>query len=116
MILSARFVTFTECLFVVPACTAPDLTTAHGLDWLYLFINGSIVLTVSVWCLTIGPKYITAPEVSLYSLIETVLGPVWVWLGGYERPPIMSVYGGAALISALTIHRSVWMSSCFVDF
>lgn len=82
------------------------------MDWLYLFINGVLVLSISFSLWTIGPSLISAPEVSLYTLIETILGPVWVWLGGYEAPPAMSVYGGIALTVALTIHRSA--VACFV--
>ena len=38
---------------------------------------------------------------------ETVLGPVWVWLGGYEAPPLFAVYGGIMLIVALGTHSIV---------
>jgi hypothetical protein len=55
--------------------------------------------------LTIGPSYITAPEVSLYTLIETVVGPALVYAGGFETPPIYSVYGGVMLFVALAGHR-----------
>ena len=55
--------------------------------------------------LTIGPAYISAPEVSLYTLIETVLGPVFVYVGGFEAPPVLTVYGGTLLLLALLGHR-----------
>ena len=28
----------------------------------------------------LGPRYIPAPEVGLLLLLESILGPVWVWL------------------------------------
>lgn len=74
---------------------------------MYLLINGILVLGVSLSLLNIGPSMISAPEVSLYTLIETVLGPVWVYLGGYEAPPSAAVYGGTALILALAIHSFI---------
>lgn len=77
------------------------------MDWLYLLINGILVLAISFSLLNFGPSMISAPEVSLYTLIETVLGPVWVYLGGYEAPPSTAVYGGSALIAALAIHSIV---------
>ena len=67
----------------------------------YLLIDGILILGVSFCLLSIGPLYIPAPEVSLMFLIETLLGPVWVWLAGFERPPEYTVYGGAAMIFAL---------------
>jgi drug/metabolite transporter (DMT)-like permease len=66
-----------------------------------LLIDGILVLGVSFCLLSIGPLYIPAPEVSLMFLVETLLGPVWVWLAGFERPPEYTVYGGAAMILAL---------------
>ena len=54
---------------------------------------------------TLAPTYIPAPEVSLYTLVETVLGPVWVYLGGYEAPSVFAIAGGAILLAALAVHR-----------
>jgi hypothetical protein len=36
---------------------------------------------------------------------ETVLGLLWVWLAGFEKPPIETLYGGSVLIAALLTHR-----------
>jgi hypothetical protein len=33
------------------------------------------------------------------------LGPLWVWLAGFEKPPIETLYGGSVLIAALLTHR-----------
>ena len=91
--------------FAVALCTGPDLTALNGLDAMFILIQGCIVLPTAFTLLTLAPSYISAPEVSLYTLIETVLGPVWVYLGGFEAPPIFAVYGGIALIIALSVHR-----------
>eukprot|EP01036_Dinobryon_divergens_P030914 gene30914-40234_t len=71
---------------------------------LVLCLQGMVEIPISFSLLTIGPSLITAAEVSLYFLIETVLGPVWVYLAGYEAPPTFTVYGGAILIVALFFH------------
>ena len=55
--------------------------------------------------LVIGPSYLPANEVSLFFLIETILGPVLVYLGGYEAPPKFTLYGGICLIFALAMNR-----------
>jgi len=89
----------------------PDLN--HGITGFQLsmlLVNGMIVLPLSFVLLSIGPMYISPPEVSLYMLIETVLGPVWVWLGGFETPPVSAIYGGILLIVALATHRYCLLS------
>ena len=95
------------CLITIPFCNSFVAMTLREL--LLLLFNGVFVLPVAFVLLTIGPSLISAPEVSLYTLIETVIGPIWVWLGGYEAPPITAVYGGTLLISALAIHSFIAM-------
>lgn len=70
-----------------------------------LFIQGFLEIPISLGLLSVGPTLIPASEVSLYMLIETVLGPVFVWLGGYEAPPTYTIYGGAILLATLAINR-----------
>ena len=70
-----------------------------------ILLDSFVVLSISFTLLTIGPTLISAPEVSLMTLIETVLGPIWVWLGGFEAPPTFAVYGGSALAAALVVNR-----------
>lgn len=92
-------------VFLVAVCTGPNLRAVDSMDWLFLVIMGVIELPISFSLLSYGPGLIPAPEVSLYFLFETVLGPLWVWLGGYEAPPIYSIYGGAMMITAMAAHR-----------
>lgn len=86
------------CFGARPHSVAPDLTC------LFLIIQGCIVLPLSFGLLTIGPTLIPTPEVSMIMLIETVLGPVWVFLGGFEAPPANTVWGGIILVVSLVAH------------
>jgi hypothetical protein len=70
----------------------------------YLAVQGFLEIPLSFGLLTIAPSYIPSSEVMLYMLIETILGPVWVWLGGYGRPPLVTVYAGVILIVTLLAH------------
>eukprot|EP01031_Cornospumella_fuschlensis_P042972 gene42972-52519_t len=70
-------------------------------DWMLLALNGILVLPLSSLLLTASLKHISAPEASLCTLLETALSPLWVYLGGYERPSFYAIGGGAALITAL---------------
>ena len=82
-----------------------DLRGLSANEAAFLIVNAMLVLPISSTLITFGPGMITAPEVSLYTLMETVLGPVWVWLGGFETPTLYSIFGGSALLITLAIHR-----------
>ena len=53
---------------------------------------------------TIAPRFIPAAEVNLFFLLETIIGPIWVWLIIKEQPSLETLYGGAIIIGTLTIH------------
>jgi len=53
---------------------------------------------------TLAPRYITAAEVNLFFLLETILGPLWVWMVVREQPSIETIIGGAAIITTIAIH------------
>jgi drug/metabolite transporter (DMT)-like permease len=53
---------------------------------------------------TIAPRFIPAAEVNLFFLLETVLGPIWVWLIIKEQPSIETLQGGAVIITTIAIH------------
>ena len=53
---------------------------------------------------TLAPRYITAAEVNLFFLLETVLGPLWVWLVIKEQPSFETIVGGAVIVSTIAIH------------
>jgi drug/metabolite transporter (DMT)-like permease len=51
--------------------------------------------------LTIGARLIPAGEVALITLLEIVLGPLWVWLFLSERPSTVTLVGGAIVLAAV---------------
>ena len=53
---------------------------------------------------TIAPRFIPAAEVNLFFLLETIIGPIWVWLIIKEQPSIETLYGGAIIIVTIAIH------------
>ena len=56
-----------------------------------------------------GAKYIPSPEVTLLLLLETIVGPIWVWMILQEIPSINALIGGAIVISALGLHALAGM-------
>ncbi|WP_111493212.1 MULTISPECIES: DMT family transporter [Marinobacter] len=51
-----------------------------------------------------GPRYLPAAEVSLFLLLETVIGSLLVWLFLDELPGPLAFAGGAIILSALAIN------------
>ena len=70
-----------------------------------------IIPTMCIMCVaipfvlvTLAPRYITAAEVNLFFLLETILGPIWVWLIIHEQPSMETIIGGIVIISTITAH------------
>ena len=107
---SKHIVVYYVRISTVSLCLGADVSNVGGTKGIgFLLINGIFVLTLSFALLSVGPTYINAAEVSLYFMIETVLGPVWVYLAGYEAPPVNTVYGGVILLTAMAVNRCVCM-------
>ena len=53
---------------------------------------------------TIAPRFIPAAEVNLFFLLETIIGPIWVWLIIKEQPSTETLQGGAIIIATIAIH------------
>jgi drug/metabolite transporter (DMT)-like permease len=54
-----------------------------------------------------GARLIPAAESSLIGMLETVLGPLWVWLVLSERPGAATLAGGALILAALLVNTLV---------
>ena len=68
------------CLpFVAPA-------SASDSDWAILAALGVGQMGLGLAFLTIGARLIPPAQVAVISLLEVVLGPLWVWLAYEERP------------------------------
>ena len=56
---------------------------------------------------TIAPRFIPAAEVNLFFLLETIIGPIWVWLIIKEQPSIETIQGGLIIIITIAIHSFI---------
>ena len=65
---------------------------------LYMALTGAIVLPVSFFSLSLASRFTHAANVSLLMLMETVLGPLWVWLVLDEAPTSRMMLGGAIVV------------------
>jgi drug/metabolite transporter (DMT)-like permease len=73
-------------------------------DLLLLALLGIAILPISLTLITRATHHVPAPEVNLVALLETLLGPLWVWLAIGERPSVDVLSGGILVVGAVTIH------------
>ena len=53
---------------------------------------------------TIAPRFIPAAEVNLFFLLETIIGPIWVWFIIKEQPSLETLIGGMVIITTIAVH------------
>lgn len=68
-----------------------------------ILLTGAVVLPVSFYCLSLASRHTAAANVSLLLLLETVLGPLWVWLAIGEAPTALMLMGGAIVVGSLAV-------------
>ena len=73
--------------------------------------NTYLIITMGVLCvflpmtlLTLAPRYIPAYEVEIFFVLETILGPIWVWLIVHEQPSNKTIIGGICIILIILAH------------
>tara|TARA_B100001057_G_scaffold379073_1_gene384533 strand:- start:456 stop:1316 length:861 start_codon:yes stop_codon:yes gene_type:complete len=101
---------------LVPAAVVGKLFVASfSLLFIESFLlSGKDLIIVPLMCIlcvaipfvlvTIAPRFIPAAEVNLFFLLETIIGPIWVWLIIKEQPSIETLQGGIIIIATIAIH------------
>jgi len=79
--------------------------TASWHDVGVLAVMGIFQLGMGCLLLTLAAPHLSAVEIGLLSLLETILGPVWVWLGVGERPSDSALLGGLVVLSSLVVNQ-----------
>ncbi|MEE9375452.1 MAG: DMT family transporter [Rhizobiaceae bacterium] len=72
----------------------------------YLLIDAFILVPIAGISLWLAPRFIPAPQVSLFYLLETVLAPLWVWYVFMEVPETNVFIGGSIVVCAIALHGS----------
>lgn len=90
---------------LIAGCTAfylwPAAWQVRGASLIYISVTGLIILPVSFFFLSKASRLTSAANVSMIMLLETVLGPLWVWLGIKETPNSLTLLGGVLVVGAL---------------
>lgn len=89
------------CLICAPFAAPFEISTA-GMS--YIALSGLVQMPAALVLVSIGTRFLPAPEVSLLLLVETLLAPIWVWMVFTEQPSTATLYGGAMILTTLLIH------------
>ena len=82
--------------------TAHDLTLSLAM--------GCVQLTVGFICYTIAARHILATQVAFFALTETILSPIWVWIGIGETPSRVALIGIAIVLMSVTVYSVMEMT------
>ena len=74
------------------------------LDMIIVSLMCVMCVAIPFVLVTIAPRYISAPEVNLFFLLEVILGPIWVWLIIKEQPSTQTIIGGIIIIITIAVH------------
>ncbi len=110
---SAVLVRYRKDIDLVPSVVLGSLFTAlyalaqgpqlaiEPLQFVYVGVIGFILVPFAFIILTIAPRYANSAEVQLVYLLESILGPLWVWLVIREIPSLNTLIGGAMLLASV---------------
>ena len=81
-----------------------DSFSLIGSDLIIVPLMCVMCVAIPFVLVTIAPRFIPAEEVNLFFLLETIIGPFWVWLVIQEQPSLETIQGGAVIILTIAIH------------
>jgi len=81
-----------------------DTFSLVGTDLIFVPLMCVMCVAIPFVLVTIAPRFIPAEEVNLFFLLETIIGPFWVWLIINEQPSIETIQGGSIILITIAIH------------
>jgi drug/metabolite transporter (DMT)-like permease len=81
-----------------------DAFSLEGTDLIFIPLMCIMCVAIPFVLVTIAPRFIPAEEVNLFFLLETIIGPFWVWMVIHEQPSIETIQGGVVIILTIAIH------------
>ena len=95
-----------QALVVVLVAPFASFGSVTSSDWGLFFALGTFQMGVGLALLTVGARLLPPAEVALLSLLELVLGPLWVWLAYSERPSTATLVGGVVVTAAVVVQAT----------
>jgi drug/metabolite transporter (DMT)-like permease len=84
-----------------------DLSFDQPNQILLMVLEGAMLVPLALGLIATAPKYLPAPQVGLFLLLETIFGPFWIWAFLGEAPTNYALIGGAVVILTLLFHSSL---------
>ncbi|HEY7121051.1 MAG TPA: DMT family transporter [Solirubrobacterales bacterium] len=78
-----------------------DFASVDGDDLLIALGFSTLMLPAALLLIVQGPRLLSAPETSLLLLLETIIGPTWIWIFLGEPPTMQAVLAGIVILGAL---------------
>ncbi len=97
-------------LVFVVALPFASFGSASETDWAIMAALGFAQMGLGLALLTVGARLIPPAEVALITLLEVVLGPLWVWLAYGERPTAITLAGGAIVTVAVLVQTTAGLA------
>ena len=91
-------------VFVLGYLTTPSISASTS-EVGFMFLSATFLMPIGFVMLQIAPKYISATEVSLFLLLESVIAPIWVWIGLGEVPSSTTLLGSLVVLIALIVYN-----------
>ncbi len=102
----APAICLSQVFVVLLAAPLADPSSITRRDLGLLVVLGVGQMGLGLIFLVIGARLIPAAEVALITLLEVVLGPLWVWLSISERPAPTTILGGFVVIFAVLLQTT----------
>jgi drug/metabolite transporter (DMT)-like permease len=90
-------------LSMAPVSTPADV---GGEDLALLVAIGAVQMALGMGLFAAGARLVPAAEAALITLLEVILGPIWVWLMLSERPDTATLVGGGIIMLAVVVQVS----------
>lgn len=98
--LGAAFAALATLPFAAPLAVA-------GADMGLLAVFGTVQYGLGLALFATGARLAPAAPVAMLTLLEPILGPLWVWLALGEHPGAVALAGGAVVLGALAVHTAL---------
>lgn len=87
----------------ISAFMAADLEVSRH-DLVIALLLGSVQYGLGFSLYTIATRHIQAAEVALFALSESILAPIWAWVGAGEEPSALTLAGCVVVVLAVVCH------------
>jgi drug/metabolite transporter (DMT)-like permease len=95
--------------FIAAVATLPFAAplAVAGADLGLLAVFGTVQYGLGLALFATGARLAPAAPVAMLTLLEPILGPVWVWALLGEYPGAMTLVGGCVVLAALAVHTAL---------